>query len=62
MKIKIFNGYSYSNTYKLSFEKVENEINKFIKDKNVIDIKMSGSQCDYGFEMFQYVVVYEEEK
>ena len=62
MKIKIFNGYQMSNSYVMSFQEVQDKINEFIKDKVNVNIMVAGSRCDYNHPMFQYVVMYEEEK
>ena len=58
MKINIFNYYSRN----MDYTKVQDNINDFIKDKEVIDIKVSGTIDDYGYEMFQYVVIYKEKE
>ena len=60
MKIKLFDGYTMTNDYKMSFQEVQDRINDFIKDKVNVKIEVAGSRCDYNHPMFQYVVMYEE--
>ena len=63
-KVKMFRGYAGMEigSGKLNFEEVEQKINEFISNKNLIDIKVSGSQDSYGSEMFHYVVIYKEKE
>lgn len=48
IKVKIFNEHN----------EVDDEINDFIRGKDVIDIKVSGSRNEYGEPVFAYMVMY----
>lgn len=59
MKIKIF---EYSSIFDMDIDDMEEDINDFIKDKKVIDIKYDC--CTVSKDRFEYItalVIYEEQ-
>ena len=58
MKVKIF---EYSSVFEMSVRDMEEDINEFIKDKKIIDIKYTS--CAISEEKVEYLsalVIYEE--
>lgn len=57
MKVKIIT--SFTSRYD---HEAQEQINDFIRDKDVVDIKIGGSRNEYGEPVYQYIIIYKEEK